>query len=528
MSILTSASSSSVSRGYDYYKEHKVHDINQINDNEFEGYVDGSLKKTYYVKININHPRKSQCDCPHANGNITCKHMVALFFELFPDEAEDYNSWLTSDFDEEYDEYDYDDYYDDEYDDYNYLKNDTNFEKPLFFDIVLDKYVKSLSKEELQKLLKKELLKNEEDTYYNYLKNVYNKFLNNSDESLVYLEKLNKKVNEFTNINYYDYNYKKFDDILLTPYDKRMIDKIYEDNIYTKQVDNILLVPKLAVYSNFDWIATFYRNEKSSKKINDFIDELQNYFNSLKHYSIKSTIPKSNILINIFLLKKYPIEQLALSLLNNAKYLEYIEYVIKHTKDYKLLYKEFIKLIEKNHYKNKMYIPKVLAIFYYLSNYDDKKLEFNYNLYSFLCLGNIEYLRYLSFDLTKEQIIKIIEGKTKDINLLIKLYNYFNEDKKLYNLILNSNRKYMFLQYVELLKNNYSKELYDYFYNEFYLTLNIDKKREIYNKAAEYLGAILKLKDGEKLVNNIIEELKQSNFKKCKALFEEIDNIVKI
>ena len=185
-------------------------------------------------------------------------------------------------------------------------------------------------------------------------------------------------------------------------------------------------------------------------------------------------------------------------------------------------------MIEKNHYKNKMYIPKVLAIFYYLSNYDDKKLEFNYNLYSFLCLGNIEYLRYLSFDLTKEQIIKIIEGKTKDINLLIKLYNYFNEDKKLYNLILNSNRKYMFLQYVELLKNNYSKELNDYFYNEFYLTLNIDKKREIYNKAAEYLGAILKLKDGEKLVNNIIEELKQSNFKKCKALFEEIDNIVKI
>ena len=63
MSILTSASSSSVSRGYDYYKHNKVHDINQLNEYEFEGYVDGSLKNPYYVKINITHPKKSYCSC---------------------------------------------------------------------------------------------------------------------------------------------------------------------------------------------------------------------------------------------------------------------------------------------------------------------------------------------------------------------------------------------------------------------------------------------------------------------------------
>ena len=40
MSILTSASSSSVRRGYDYYKLNKVKNINQLNDHEFEGYVD--------------------------------------------------------------------------------------------------------------------------------------------------------------------------------------------------------------------------------------------------------------------------------------------------------------------------------------------------------------------------------------------------------------------------------------------------------------------------------------------------------
>ena len=80
MSILTSASSTSVSRGYDYYTNKKVSQIMQLNNNEYEAYVSGSNKSPYYVKINIAHPKKSYCDCPHANGNITCKHMVALYF----------------------------------------------------------------------------------------------------------------------------------------------------------------------------------------------------------------------------------------------------------------------------------------------------------------------------------------------------------------------------------------------------------------------------------------------------------------
>lgn len=105
MSILTSASSTSVSRGYDYYKNGKVMNVNQLNDLEFEGYVEGSLKNPYYVKINIKHPKKSYCDCPHANGNITCKHMTALYFEVFPEEVEDYESWLNSDYDDEEGEY---------------------------------------------------------------------------------------------------------------------------------------------------------------------------------------------------------------------------------------------------------------------------------------------------------------------------------------------------------------------------------------------------------------------------------------
>lgn len=38
--------------------------------------------------MNIEHPRSSKCNCPHASGKkIVCKHMVALYFTIFPKEA---------------------------------------------------------------------------------------------------------------------------------------------------------------------------------------------------------------------------------------------------------------------------------------------------------------------------------------------------------------------------------------------------------------------------------------------------------
>ena len=223
MSILTSASSSSVRRGcassssvrrgYDYYKSHKVKDINQLNDCEFEGYVDGSRKSPYYVKINIEHPRKSYCECPHANGNITCKHMIALFFELFPDEVDDYESWLNSDYDEdEEDYYNYDDYYYDDSDFYDY-KFHTSFEEPLFFDAVLENFINDLDEKRLKEILKNELSKNKKSTFELYLEKNYKKYLQSNNDEYIFLENLNKKVLSLT--GYYNYDYNDFDKEIL-------------------------------------------------------------------------------------------------------------------------------------------------------------------------------------------------------------------------------------------------------------------------------------------------------------------------
>ena len=73
--------------GIDYYQSKKVKKIKKISDNEYDSIVSGT--EEYNVHIDINHPRKSTCTCPFADGRrVICKHMVATFFTIYPEEAE--------------------------------------------------------------------------------------------------------------------------------------------------------------------------------------------------------------------------------------------------------------------------------------------------------------------------------------------------------------------------------------------------------------------------------------------------------
>ena len=91
MGLLDLASFASVHRGYEYYKANNVLVRTDISDHEYKGILKGSGKNKYEVFIDIEHPRKSHCNCPHANGRrIVCKHQIALYFSVFPEEAERY------------------------------------------------------------------------------------------------------------------------------------------------------------------------------------------------------------------------------------------------------------------------------------------------------------------------------------------------------------------------------------------------------------------------------------------------------
>ncbi len=89
MGLLECASYASVWRGYDYFKNNKVLNFKKWEEGVFTATVAGSTKEPYSVEIYIEHPRKSKCNCPHANGKrIVCKHMIATYFSAFPKEAE--------------------------------------------------------------------------------------------------------------------------------------------------------------------------------------------------------------------------------------------------------------------------------------------------------------------------------------------------------------------------------------------------------------------------------------------------------
>ena len=103
MSVISSASGASCWRGLDYYKKNKISNLKKITDTEYTSKVIGT--ETYNVYLNIEHSRKSTCNCPLANGKrIICKHIVATFFTAFPKEAKKFEEEQER-LQEEYEDY---------------------------------------------------------------------------------------------------------------------------------------------------------------------------------------------------------------------------------------------------------------------------------------------------------------------------------------------------------------------------------------------------------------------------------------
>lgn len=89
MGMIECTSGASLWRGYDYYKENKVKNLIETSPGIFTADVKGTSDEPYVVEIDIAHPRKSKCNCPHADGKrIVCKHMMAVYFTAYPEEAQ--------------------------------------------------------------------------------------------------------------------------------------------------------------------------------------------------------------------------------------------------------------------------------------------------------------------------------------------------------------------------------------------------------------------------------------------------------
>ena len=142
MGLIETASGNSVWRGMDYYERGKVVDWHKTGDTTYDGIVSGSDSNKYIVHIDKAHPRKSTCNCPFADGRrVVCKHMIALYFTAEPQAAKDFlkqvEEWEAEEAEREKEHYD-----------------------------ELKRYVKSLSKADLQEQLYNALIELEERQHY--------------------------------------------------------------------------------------------------------------------------------------------------------------------------------------------------------------------------------------------------------------------------------------------------------------------------------------------------------------------------
>ena len=145
MKFLNLASNRSFWRGIDCYHEKKVKDWTQVDRYHINGTVSGSEGQAYNVNIVTNHPKQSTCNCAFAEGRrVICKHMVALYLEAFPGKETEMMEYIEA--------------------------QNRQYELELEQEkqerrAQITKYVKSLKKEELQKLLLERLLDEMEESY---------------------------------------------------------------------------------------------------------------------------------------------------------------------------------------------------------------------------------------------------------------------------------------------------------------------------------------------------------------------------
>jgi uncharacterized Zn finger protein len=70
-----------LNRGFDYYEQDLVEDIEALGSGEFSAIVQGSDEYEVWVKIDTNEVVEHSCTCPYDWGDV-CKHVVAVLYYI--------------------------------------------------------------------------------------------------------------------------------------------------------------------------------------------------------------------------------------------------------------------------------------------------------------------------------------------------------------------------------------------------------------------------------------------------------------
>lgn len=503
-------------RGLEYCKEGRVIELN-VEDKNVTAIVTGN--NDYYVMLNLDSPKGSRCSCPYAKDGHMCKHIAATYFALFEEEANAFEKEISKsqyDYRDEEDDYFYMDHFDDE-DYYADAEENNFFIKPLFYDELLDDFLNELNEEELRKILRTELNKNEKLTYFNYLEEHYNniKKVNEYDPKIM-LDELYTLISINTKNGYWSQDFLSF-----SFSEKEMINKLYFDYpYYHERLKDILLNEKFLIHSASNYVVNFYLDKLCESELRELDEVLLNLLKELKKTNISGSKSKSNLLINSYIIKKHLMELdldfISESLIKNAKYKEYIFFVINEVEDKHKLFKEYLLKLETLNSYNKIETVDALE-FLYDNTKNNAILKWKY-FYDVLFKENINSIQKLKefkdFDVL---LNKIIDRCKKDY-LLEKIFISLDMKKELFELYYNKQVDYKLIEHAKYLSTDYKEELVEYFKERFLKFVENATKKDEYYDVCKYIKGIA-LCDDEKTTSELYAYV-CTNFPRRKLLIE--------
>ena len=487
-------------RALQYYEDENVKDLKRVSSDIITGTVEGTNARPYEVRIDLRHPYESECDCPYAEKGKMCKHMAAVFFAAFPEQAqayEDYNERMFDDYEEEYEDEE---------------EEDNGSALPFNYDTLLDQFIAGLNEEEKNSLLKELLNEHPEAAYRRYLQTMYQETLQQKDTGRI------EEIWQLIAKKRYDCP-EDFSQQLI-PDDIRAELEAGDDNT-KEQALKLLKDTGLYNYEDAPWMAKYICKYDTETGKNRFANEMEEHTEMMSVIPFRSLHPANNCLKAVYELRKeWDQEELAYSLLKYLGLTEYTDYVISDSKDPRYLYEEFRKKMTNTVFRNKQ-IHTVLHQFADVLH--DEEIQALADYYDFVYNFNRVAFDRLRISPQFEEVYLPQLLKQKP-HIVQETYAQLQRTDDLFALLKEENDIWGMIRHAPLLDTSYHEELKKIFSNEFYRYIEKSENRKDYENACQYIRALSTLSDGEAIIDGIVEDLKNKDrYAKRRALFEEID-----
>ncbi len=491
-----------IERAFQYFESDYVHDLKRVNGDIITASVEGTDSRPYDVKIDLARPYDSECSCPHAASGNMCKHMAAVFFAAFPEQAQAYEDYTEGRYLGE--------------DDLDIEEDERDF-LPANYDELLDEFIASMNSEEKEQLLRKVLKQNPLGTYHQYLEKLHQNALQNS--SVRRADELHRMLT--LKAPYYAGSYTDFTKPVLSEDIHQELENCHDDVLIGEMLKQFRDV-RLYSYADAPWMAEYICRFDTEVQKNRFIVSLEEHAGFLEeevHHP--DCHPLNNVYKALYVLKReWNRDDLAYDLLKHLRYPEYASYVLDHEEHVSDLYRAFRNQMSRSIFNRKA-VHAVLHQFadrmgdssvHELADYYD--YVYNFNRAAFDRLRNSPHFRDIVLPRLLKQKPHIVKETLAQLNRPDELFALLKKENDILGMI----------QHAPLLDASHHQELQDVFTGEFYRIVETADSREKYEHACQYIRALATLRNGEEIIDGIVNDLKkQDRYARRRALFEEIE-----